>query len=642
MSPIRLAVLAVLAALCVFGTISRAAEAPASPEIAWRLLDYIAVDYAGAVADGRVISEAEYAEMVEFSASVRARIAALPAAPARAALIAEAVSLQAAIRQKLPPSDVARKARALGARLLAAYPTTLAPKAQPDLARARVLYSQGCASCHGATGAADGPAAKGLDPPAIAFNDLARARERSVFGLYQVISQGLEGTAMASFGELPSDDRWALAFHVGQLAFNEQQAAAGERLWTSKPELRKRFADYRSLTEPTPAALAAEFGERDGLALVAYLRRHPEAVVAAQAGPLSIARTRLNESLKAYRAGDRVRARELALSAYLDGFETVEPALAARDADLMQRVEAAMASVRASIDRGDSVEKVQAAVAAAQTMLSEAERALASDSADVVSVFVGAFTILLREGLEALLIVVAMIAFLEKSGRSEIVRFVHAGWIGALIAGVITWIVATYLISISGASRELTEGFGSLTAAVVLVTVGIWMHGKSQADTWQTYIREKVSQALSRRSAWFLFLLAFVVVYREVFETILFFAALWSQGGAPAMLAGAAAGVAVLAGIAWLLFGYSKRLPIAQFFRYSSILIAVLAVILAGKGIAGLQEAGLLGLQPVPWIPRLDILGIFPTWEGLVAQVLTLSIIAAGFWLNGRAARAQA
>jgi high-affinity iron transporter len=96
---------------------------------------------------------------------------------------------------------------------------------------------------------------------------------------------------------------------------------------------------------------------------------------------------------------------------------------------------------------------------------------------------------LLREGLEALLIVVAMIAFLRKADRADVLPYVHGGWISALLAGVATWIAATFVIGISGASRELTEGFGSLLAAVILLSVGIWMHGKSQADEWQSYIK---------------------------------------------------------------------------------------------------------------------------------------------------------
>jgi high-affinity iron transporter len=104
--------------------------------------------------------------------------------------------------------------------------------------------------------------------------------------------------------------------------------------------------------------------------------------------------------------------------------------------------------------------------------------------------------------------------------------------------GGTTWILATWVITISGASRELTEGFGSLLAAVVLVWVGIWMHGKSHADAWQRYVREKLTHALSRKSGIFLLGLAFIVVYREAFETILFFAAIWNQGSKTSVLAG--------------------------------------------------------------------------------------------------------
>src|SRR3546814_9050904 len=118
------------------------------------------------------------------------------------------------------------------------------------------------------------------------------------------------------------------------------------------------------------------------------------------------------------------------------------------------------------------------------------------------------------------------------------------------------------------------------------------MQGKSRADQWQRYIRDKLDKALSARSAWFLFLLAFVVVYREVFETILFYAALWTQGNGGAILGGAGTAMIVLGVIGWAMLRYSRKLPIAQFFAYSSALIAVLAVVLAGKGVAALQEAG--------------------------------------------------
>lgn len=620
---------------------SAAQDTAPSAQIAWRLLDYLAVDYAGAVADGRVKSVSEYAEMVEFSSSVRQRLAALPATPATPRLLMEAEALQAAIARKAPPIQVASLAHKLAGDLLDAYPTPLAPAKAPDLARGAALYAEQCSGCHGDTGAGDGPNAASLNPKPVAFADATRARQRSTFGLYQVIGQGLDGTAMASFGQLPSEDRWALAFYVGQFAFDDSQARAGEELWKSDPRLRARFPNLQALTQFTPAALANEIAQARADAITAYLRRHPEAVVASGVGPLTIAGRRLVESLAAYRTGDRHKAGELALSAYLDGVEPVEPALTARDPALVRRIETAMGEFRASLGRGAPVAEVEEQAARIGALVNAADRALAPERASAGASFAGAFTILLREGLEALLIIVAMIAFLRKAERPEVLPYVHGGWVAALVAGGLTWVAATYLISISGASRELTEGFGSLIAAVVLISVGVWMHGKGKADAWQAYIHARLSKALSRRSAWFLFLLAFIVVYREVFETILFYAALWSQGGGTAMLAGAGMAVAALGAIAWALLSYSKRLPISQFFTYSSWLMAVLAVVLAGKGVSALQEAGMLDIRPLGGLPRIELLGLYPTWEGILSQALTLIALLGGFWLNGRVSRAR-
>jgi high-affinity iron transporter len=307
----------------------------------------------------------------------------------------------------------------------------------------------------------------------------------------------------------------------------------------------------------------------------------------------------------------------------------------------MARVEAAMAELRSRIDRGAPPSSVIEQADLVSALFTQAEAALAPDQASDTSNFAGAFAILLREGLEALLIVIAMIAFLQKADRRDVLPYVHGGWAVALLAGVATWWAATSLIAVSGASRELMEGFGSLFAALVLLSVGIWMHGKSNAQAWQRYIKDKLDQALSRQSAWFLFLLAFVVVYREVFETILFFATMWSQGGHGALLGGALAGAGVLAVIAWAMLRYSQRLPITQFFALSSILIAVLAVVLAGKGIAGLQEAGLLSITPFTGAPRSDLLGLYPTVQGLLAQALAAAVIALGFYANRRAALAR-
>jgi high-affinity iron transporter len=390
----------------------------------------------------------------------------------------------------------------------------------------------------------------------------------------------------------------------------------------------------------TPAALARDIGPDKAAAVMAYLRSDPSAIAATTgAHTLGLARARLKESLAAYEAGDRDRAKSLALSAYLDGFEPIEPILASRDAALMARVEGAMAELRAAIGNGRPVAEVRQRVEALDTLFADAEGVLSPSEAGAASAFLGALTILLREGLEALLIIVAMLTFLRKADRPEMVRPVHYGWIAALILGLATWWAATHVLSISGASRELTEGFGSLFAALILLFVGVWMHGKAQAGEWQRYIREKLGAALTKRSAWFLFLLAFVAVYREVFETILFFVALSAQGNVGALVGGGAVGLALLAAIAVAMFRFSARLPIGKFFAYSSALIAVLAVVLAGKGIAAIQEAGLLGVTPLAGAPRIEILGLYPTLEGLGAQAATLAALLLGFAWNRRESR---
>ncbi|MEO6779639.1 MAG: cytochrome c/FTR1 family iron permease [Bradyrhizobium sp.] len=625
--------------MCTFSSSTIAGANPAAVQTAWRLLDYIAVDYGGAVPDGQIKSASEYTEMTEFAASVSTRIAALPPTPARAQLIAGATQLQTVIASKGSPEQVASLAHGLAADLLKAYPIPLAPAKTPDVARRAPLFAQTCASCHGVAGDGHGPDAPKLATPPIAFTDLNRARQRSPFALYQAIDQGIDGTAMPSYADLPSDDRWALAFYASHFAFSDDVVKQGQRLWKSDLSLRQQIPDLTTLAGLTPNILAKSIGAAKADAVIAYLRLHPDAIGQVVPGSLDVSRDKLAQSLAAYRTGDRRGAQELALSAYLDGFEPLEPQLTARDATLMGNIESRMGELRAALGRGHSADEIATRVQVLDGLFDDAEAALSPDAEGDVSTFLGALTILLREGFEALLIVVAMVAFLRKADRSDALLYVHGGWVGALVAGVFTWGIATYAIKISGASRELTEGFGSLLAAIVLLSVGIWMHGKAQADQWQRYIRDKTSYALSRRSAWFLFGLAFIVVYREVFETILFYAALWTQGNRGALLAGAGSAMLLLGLSAWAMLRYSQRLPVAKFFGYSAWLMTGLTIVLAGKGVAALQEAGTIDIAPLTAAPRLAVLGIFPTLQSIGAQILMLVAIVVGFiWNRQRAA----
>jgi len=605
--------------------------APAKVSQTWQMLDYLATDYAGAVHDGRVVSASEYAEMREFAATVRQRLAQLPPRPGSPALQAQAVQLQQSIEAKAALTDVARQAHALADALLAAYPVPTAPAHLPDLARGAAMYQQTCAACHGATGRGNGPAAAALDPPPIDFTDRTRADQRSVLSLYEAISQGVNGTAMAAYADqLSVDDRWSLAYYVGSLAY-AHRAGEGVQAWKDNAPAHQRLGSLEELSRARVADLAPVLGEQQARAILGYLRAYPHALPQARSG-LALAREKLAASLAAWRQGDRDEAQRLALSAYLDGVEPVEPQLDARDGALRAQLETAMGAYRTAVSNrtGDA----QAREQAADALLQRAQAVLAGGSADAASAFLGAWTILVREGLEALLVVVALLAFLRKAERPTMLRYVHAGWSLALLAGLATWAVASYAVAISGAGRELTEGLSSLFAAAVLLCVGLWMHRKSVGGRWQAYLKAKMAATLDR-SAWFLFGLAFISVYREVFETILFYVAMWNEGQRGWLLGGIGTGALTLAAIAWLLLRTSRRLPLGKFFSASSALIALLAIVLTGKGIAALQEAGWIGVHVAP-LPRIELLGIYPTWQSIAAQTVVALVLAIGYALNLR------
>jgi len=620
--------------ILVIGALAHAQSAGGDARRLWQLLDYVAVDYGEAVVEGRVINQSEYSEMLEFTEAAATQLQELPSHESSARIVKLIDELRAAVRAKASPEQVALLAQQASAAVLEAYPMPLAPAAAPDLALGSRLYSAQCASCHGIGGAGDGAAANGLDPAPIAFTDAARASSRSLFALYQVITQGVEGTSMPAFANLSDDERWALAFFVGGMAYDDAARERGREIWSSDSQARSFYDGLTSVASESQSEAARSLDPASARDLTAFLRSDPAAAASVDTSAVSLARSRLNTSLQALRTGDQKAASSSALSAYLDGFEPVEPLLATRNKRLLEQVEEAMLQYRAAIGVPD-LNKAESLAAGLDALLLQVESELGESKVSSLTTYLGALTILLREGLEALLIVIGIIAFLKKADRPDALRAVHGGWLSALAAGGVTWLAATHLVTISGASRELTEGLGALFAALVLLGVGLWMHQKSAAGRWQMYLHEKVSTVAKRRSAWGLFVLAFVAVYREVFETILFYSALSTDGNEAALLAGLLSAVVLLAVIAWVLLRTSARMPIGKFFAWTSVAVGLLAVVLAGKGVAALQEAGWIHVLPVS-APRIDLLGVYPTIQTLGAQLVVLLILAIGVGLQRR------
>lgn len=601
------------------------------------LLDYIAVDYAAAVENGEIKNSAEYDEMREFAGQVESVIAGLPAKPAQPRLRNEASALAQKVEAKAAPTIIAAEATALRDALIRTYGIQVAPKRAPDLKRGAALYASQCAACHGVAGRGDGPAGRNLDPAPSSFHAIERMAQRSIFGLYNTITLGVPGTGMPSFQELSEDDRWALAFHVGNFASTAAMRSSGEAVWNAG----KRGAAFATMANV--ATLSADevrqrFGS-EGVALQAYLRAHPEVLTAARPAPLEFASAAIAESLEAYRAGHRSVASQLAIQAYLEGFELIEPNLRNVDEELVKRIEREMMSYRALLQSAALLAQVEHQAATLRELLEQAHEKLGGARLSKTATFISSLVILLREGAEAILVVAAILAFLARAGRPEARRWVHAGWIAALALGAMTWIASVYLIDISGADREITEGVTALIAAAMLLYVGYWLHSKSHSSAWQKFIRDKVGGVLSGGTVWTLALISFLAVYREAFETVLFYQALSAQAGPQghaALVGGLALASLLLIALAWIILRASIKLPLRLFFSVSGIVLVILAIVFTGQGIAALQEAGKIAVDAVDFV-AVPILGIYPTEQTLAAQAAVIAVSAFGLWWAARA-----
>ncbi len=587
-----------------------------------QLVDYVGVDYEEAVdAQGNVKNPSEYQEMQEFSAAILSAVEALPAQPEKQDLLVQAKQLQKLVNEVAPILTVRDKTQQLSIALREVLTVTLTPAQLPDIALGKKIFQTNCVACHGATGAGDGVLAASLNPPPTNFLDRQRMDHLSIFALYNTVTLGVAGTSMAPYGKaLTEEERWSVAFYLSGLVDTEAQKMLGKKAW--KEERIDTVPDLNTLTTVTVNHLNEE-----GQALLAYLRANPEAMMSQD--PFAITLEKLGQSMKYYEAGNAKEAYQYALSAYLDGFETAEAILDVMDRDQRILIEQKMMAFRMAIEKKQTIKEVQNLYDELYVLLTTVQDTLPTLEFTSPAIFLSSFVILLREGLESILLVGMLIVMLVKGERRELLPAVHIGWLVALAAGAATWFVSNALIEISGAARELTEGVTAIVAAGILLYVGIWIHRHQLARDWRTYLKEKLAKHLDAEKArWGLATLSFLAVYRELFETILFYETLSLQVGMQhenMIWFGAVAALAILLFVVFLMFRFGLQLPIQTFFRVSTWLIFLFAIIFIGQGIHGLEEAGKVPVWPVS-IPRIDLLGIYPNLFGLLCQAAALGL----------------
>lgn len=597
------------------------------------MLDYISVDYPGAVSDGKVLNDVEYQEQLEFSVQVKEQLGKLPENPEKDALLRRADRLWSKIDARSAAAEVSALANELRGSVISAYKVAVSPGKTPDLQGAAALYASQCASCHGAEGKGDGAAAAGMEPAPANFHDADRMAQRSVYGLYNTISLGVEGTPMAAYSQLSEENRWVLAFYVASLAASKELLDRGAAAYAGGGKA-VSFANLRDLAMLTENEIREHQGEA-AIAVFAWLKKNPGQLASGAESPLAFTARHLDESVAAYRAGNVVEAQRLAVTGYLEGFELVEASLNMADGDLRKTIEDQMTAYRNLLRAGVPVSEVEAHAGSLHTLLASAASSMESSHLSATAALVSSFFIIVREGLESLLVVAVILTFLVRAERRDALPYVHFGWISALVLGGITWFVASYLISISGASREITEGLAALAASVILLYVGFWLHDKAHAGRWREFVGKHLEHALSRGTLWALAGVSFLAVYREAFETVLFYQALWQQaaGAESAVLSGLGLGCAVLALMGWLIFRFGSRLPVGPFFAWSSVMLVALGIMFAGHGVAGLQEAGWLPVDPVSFF-QMPALGVYANRQALLLQGILLALVVVIFMRN--------
>lgn len=603
------------------------------------ILDYVAADYPGTVQGGALTEagiEGEYEEQRVFLKDAAAIAAELPPPPKPIQLAAGITALQQQVARKVEGAEVTNAARALRKDLLAAYDVVLAPTVTPSLATGEEQY-HACVQCHGPRGAGDGPLAAGLEPPPRNFLSPEVMADLSPVRGFNAITEGLPGTKMEAYPTLSPSQRWSLAFYIFTFRHDAAAAARGKAAFArTKNALRPTASDLANRNDGdivatlTAAGLsAAEAGDA-----LAYLRR--VAPFETTGAPLDEARRLLAAAVSAYHQGRQSDARRNAAAAYLDGFEPHEASLRTVDDALVVRLETEFLEIREAIGSGAEPDLVEQRALRIGALLDKAD-GLLEQGGGTTAAFTASFAIVLREGLEGALLILLLLGVARRSGAAAAdTRAVHYGWLGAVGLGVITWFASGLILDrLGGARRELIEGIVALLAAAVLLTVSHFVLARLDAQRRVAALKERLARAASSpRRKLVLASLAFVAVYREAFETVLFLQAILLDSGTSvaAVIGGAGLAAVILIGLVFAMTRLGRRLRPAPLLTALGLLLCVLAVALAGKGVRALQEAGTLGITP-NGAPRLDWFGIYPTHETLAAQAVVLvAFVALAGW----------
>jgi high-affinity iron transporter len=361
----------------------------------------------------------------------------------------------------------------------------------------------------------------------------------------------------------------------------------------------------------------------------------------------------LNDSYDTYVSGDAKAAKDKVDVAYYSYYEKLgfeKTVMAHISGNRAATVEYQFSYAKKAINAGSPNDEVRASLDELIKLLREDANQLDGKKESAAGTLIASLLIITREGFEAILIVGAIVAYLVKSGNRDKSRAVYWGSVIALGASVVMAFILNSLSGASGANQEIIEGVTMLTAVVVLFYVSNWMVSKAEAAAWASYIEGKVQSSITRGSMFSLAFAAFLAVFREGAETILFYQALLAGTETYYNMIWLGLGIGCLGlVIIFLLIRFmSIKLPLKPFFLGTSILLFIMSFSFVGTGIKELQEGNAVGVTPVPWVNSVDLLGIYPTLETLIPQAFLLALAIVMFmiqikkWRKARALSAAA
>ena len=343
-------------------------------------------------------------------------------------------------------------------------------------------------------------------------------------------------------------------------------------------------------------------------------------------------RVLLGESLDALKAGDRDKAYALSRDAYLNHFEFVEIPLRLRNPNLVLDTEFKYAKLRNDIRDGESVDTIRADTAVVRAALVDVDRELARKGLAAPAVAFGfSFSILFREGVESVLLIAILLGSLAAGSASNYKRPLALGVAAAVAATAILFVLATLVIDIAPLSRELLEAVTALVAVAVLIVVSFWLVARLEHRRRMEFMRARVASAMAAFVG-----LGFTAVFREGFETVLFYQALalFAEGLILWVVLGAVVAAIALAGVGYAILKLGKQLPLRPMLITGAGILLLLSVAFVGNAVRSLQSADYLSATPVDW-PRLpvflaELTGIHPTTQGLIIQAAFLAVYVLG------------